>query len=151
MRHLQWLVAGAVAGAAWFLLPLLFDIGVRDMQDMQPIPVGHTLACIAAAGCAALTGATIALLFRPCFLRRGIWFFLLPIITLPFGILMFSLLLWIVRQSFGIHSQHPGSEELLDILAIYGIYALMSLFAPIVYACALFTQYIFRVIFARAA
>jgi hypothetical protein len=150
MRHLHRLVAGAIAGAVWFPLPFLFDIGVRDMQDMQPIPVGHTFACIAAAGCAALTGAIIACLFRRCLVRRGVWFFLVPIVTVPFGIVMFSLLLWIVRQSFGIHSQHTGTEELLDILAIYGIYALMSIFAPIVYAFALLTQYVFRVVFARA-
>ena len=150
MRRLQWLAAGAVAGGVWFLLPFLFDIGVRDMQDMQPIPVGHTFACIAAAGCAALTGAMIALLFRNCLVRRGVWFFVLPIATLPFGIAMFSFLLWIVRQSFGIHSQHLGAEELLDILAIYAIYALMSIFAPIVYAFALLTQYVFRAVFDRA-
>lgn len=148
-QHLKWIGAGAVTGAAWFLLPFLFDVGVEDMQDIQPIPVGHTLACIASVGCASATGIIIALVFRRWLFPPGHWFFLLPIVTLPVAVFIFSLLLWLVRQSFGIHSHLAGVKELLEILLIYVIYGLVGIFAPVLYGCALLTQYIFRIIFAR--
>jgi hypothetical protein len=150
MRRLKFVGVGAAAGAVWFLLPFAFDAGVRDMQDIQPIPIGHTLACFVALGCAILTGALIAFIFYRCLLASGIWFFLLPLITIPVAITIFSVLLWLVRGWFGIHSQHTPRDELIDILATYLIYGAISLFAPFVYAFALGTQYAFRYLSGRA-
>jgi len=151
MQRLKFVGTGALAGAIWFLLPLFFDTSVKDMQDMQPIPIGHTGACIAALGCAMVTGALIALVFYRCLGATGIWFFLLPIVTVPVAIAIFSVLLWFVRGWFGIHSHLSSHDELVDILAIYLVYGLISLFAPFVYGFALLTQYAFRLLSKRAA
>lgn len=151
MQRLKLVGAGTLAGAVWFLLPLFFDASVRDMQDMQPIPVGHTAACIAALGCAMVTGALIALVFYRCLRVTGMLFFLLPLLTVPVAIAVFSVLLWFVRGWFGIHSHLSSHDELVDILAIYLVYGLISLFAPFVYGLALLTQYAFRLLSKRSA
>jgi hypothetical protein len=93
-----------------------------------------------------LPGRLIALVFYRCLSATGIWFFLLPIITILFAIAIFSLLLWFVRGWFGIHSHLSSHDELVDILAIYLVYGLISLFAPFVYGFALLAQYAFRVL-----
>ena len=138
----RYIAAAIVAGAVWFLFPLFLDYGVGDMQSMSGIPEGALAEALA---CGIVTGVIIAFLFRPWFRKssRRV-FLLLPLLTLPTAIVIFSILIWFTRQWLGVHSRFAGVEELWEILTIYLVYGLFSIFAPVLWAFALLTQYIFR-------
>ena len=140
----QYLAAAAVTGAAWSLLAFTLDYRVQDMQSMSCIPPG-VIGLVGALLCGAATGITIAVVFRWLFRRTPKFLFpFLPLLTLPVAIAVFSLLVWLERRALGTPTRFAPREELFEILAIYGIYGLISLFMPIVYAVALVTQWWFR-------
>src|SRR6266404_9600949 len=92
------LAAGAVAGIIWSLLAFACDYGVEDMQSMTCIPPG-TAGFVGALICGAATGISIAIVFRWLFRRTPKFLFpLLPVLTLPTAIILFSLLIWLERR-----------------------------------------------------
>ena len=143
----RYIAAAALAGAVWFLFPLFLDYGVADMQSMSGIPEGGSAEALV---CGMLTGIIIAFLFRPLFRKASQRVFvLLPFATLPTAIVIFSVLIWLTRQWLGVHSRFVGISELWEILSIYLIYGLFSIFSPILWGFAFLTEYLFRVFLTR--
>ena len=100
---------------------------------------------------AVVTGEAISLLFRRVFHNaRKTVFFILPIVTLPVAIAMFAVLVWLVRQIFGVHFV-PALSPAGELSLIFGTYliVLITLFAPFLYGLALLNQYPMRVILRR--
>jgi hypothetical protein len=140
----KYVAAAAAAGAAWTLLPFALDYGVQDMQSMSCIPRGF-FGFVGALICGSITGVAIALAFRILFrFTPTVLSPLLPVLTLPAAIALFSLLVWLERRALGVPSRFTPPEELFEILSIYGIYGLMSIFMLVLYAVALVTQWWFR-------
>lgn len=111
---------------------------------MSCIPPG-VIGFVGALFCGALTGIAVAVLFRRWFSSTPTFLFLLlPALTLPVAIAIFSLLVWMERRVLGTPTRSSPGEELGVILSIYGIYGLVSIFMPLLYGIALFTQRWFR-------
>ncbi len=111
---------------------------------MSGIPPG-VIGFIGAVMCGAITGIAIAVAFRWLFQRTPKFLFsFLPLFTLPAAIALFALLVWLERRALGVPTRFAPREELLEILAIYGIYGLISVFMPVLYSVALVTQWWFR-------
>ena len=140
------MMAGAISGGLWFLLALAFDNGVRDF-NFSVIPTNSHLAYFGSGLSGVLTGVGIALLFHRLLLSKSrVVFFALPIATLSTAIVTFSILIWITWLALGNHAGVPALGRLADILSIFLVYGLMSLFTPVVYACALLNQYVLRAV-----
>jgi hypothetical protein len=135
----RYIKAAALAGAGWALLPAAPDFGVRDMQPIACIPQsgqGFFWALL----CGAATGIGIALLFGAFF--RGTSrqrFAMLPLLTVPTAVVLFSLLVRLERRVLGVSWHDRPRDELLAILSAYGVYGFGCL--PLLYPLALVTQW----------
>ncbi len=145
-KRVSYLAAGAASGAVWFGVAALLDSDWAIPKDSLPFM---------AAFCAAiLTGIFISTVFRPLFRRTpaGIFVFL-PLVTLPTGIAVFALLLWLARRFTGVDfvpSVTPA-HELRLIVETYLIGGLISVFAPVLFGLALLNQYVMRSLLRRVA
>jgi hypothetical protein len=143
-------IAGALSGGLWFLLALAFDKGVQDF-NFPVIPTNNLSAWIASGFSGVATGVCMALLFHRLLVSRSkVVFFTLPIAMLPTAIVAFSLLIWVAWFALGNRSGVDPLRRLVDILSIFLIYGLISLFTPLVYGCALLNQYALRSLLGRA-
>ncbi len=101
--------------------------------------------------CGVLTGLAVSYVFRGAFRNaRAPRELLLPLMTVPFAVLLFALLVWMARLAtghrFSSRTMLPG-EELALILSGYLIYGLLSpLFTPVLYVLALVNQGIMHLI-----
>jgi hypothetical protein len=146
LKRVSYLAAGAASGGVWFGVATLLDSDWAISKDTWPF--------IAALCAAVLTGILISTVFRPLFRRTpgGIFVFL-PLFTLPMGIVLFSLLLWLARRFTGVHfvpSVMPA-HELRLIAETYLIGGLISIFAPVLFGLALLNQYAMRFLLRRLA
>ena len=148
--RLRLTAAGAVSGGLWFLLALAFDKGVHDF-NFPVIPTNSLAAWIASGLCSVATGVCMALLFHRLLLSRSkLVFYALPIAMLPCAIAAFSILIWVAWVALGNRSGVVPLHRLVDILSIFLIYGLISLFTPLLYGCALLNQYALRSVLGRA-
>ena len=139
-----YLLIGALSGAFWFLIPLSFDSG-------WGLPHG-TLGRIVALGCGIATGLFISSAFaRPFRSSSRVGFFVLPVITVPIAITLFSLFLWVARLGLNEHFfPHPAGGDLRLILESYIFYGLSGLAAPVLYGLALLNQWIMHLVLQRS-
>ncbi|HZM52558.1 MAG TPA: hypothetical protein VFE68_18795 [Vicinamibacteria bacterium] len=136
-------MVGAFSGALWFGLAIAFDKGVQDF-NYPVIPTDSSVALFMSSLCGIATGVAVALLFqRPLLSRSWAVFFGLPLATLPAALIVFSLLVWVTWLGFG-SLEEPPFLRLGNILGIFLIYGLLSIFAPVLYAFALLNQYLLR-------
>ena len=147
LKCISYLAAGAASGTVWFGIAMLLD-------SNWAIPKDSTFPFIAALFAAIITGIFISTVFRPLFRRTpaGIFVFL-PLVTLPTGIAVFALLLWLARRFTGVHfvpSVTPA-HELRLIVETYLIGGLISIFAPVLFGLALLNQYAMRFLLRRVA
>jgi hypothetical protein len=139
-RQISYALTAAVSGAAWSGLALLFE-----SMAPEPIPFPALLVC------GVFTGLAVSYVFRSAFRHaRAPRELLLPLMTVPFAVLLFGSLVWLARLSTGYHfhsrAMLPG-EELTLILSGYVFYGLLSpLFTPVLYVVALANQGIMHLI-----
>lgn len=131
------LAAGFLSGALWFLVPLSFDHG----WGIPPGPLGRSVGL----ACAMATGAFISALFGAAFRRAPSWaFLLLPCVTLPAAVVIFSLLLGLGRLTLGIRfSPPPASGDLRLLAESYLFYGILGA-GPVLYPFALLNQWALR-------
>ncbi len=139
--HRSYWIAGALSGAVWFIVALGLD---NDWAT--PKSSWSFLAAVILAGAA--TGMVISVLFRRAFSKKSkVLFFALPLGTLPIAIALFAVLVWLMRQSLGVHF-HAEISPLSELSLIVETYliVLITIFAPFLYGLALLNQYVMRAI-----
>lgn len=137
-------LAGAVSGGVWHLLALAFDKGLQDF-NYPVIPIDSWLDVVIGWFAAAITGAVIAAAFqRPMLRGSRVAFFTLPILTLPAALTIYSTLIWLSRLGLGSNEGAPPLYGVDQILSIFFMYGLVSVFTPILYCLALATQWSIR-------
>jgi len=128
--------AGAISGCGWFVVLLLLDGG-------WAMPLGSALGIAASLASAVGTGIVVAYLFRrPICRNKGAWFVMLPLVTVPVAILVFSCFIWLARRATQVSFNPPlGSRsDFAFILSTYAIYGTISLIAPVLWGLAFVNQ-----------
>jgi hypothetical protein len=131
---------GAVAGAVWFLVALVFDKGVHDLNTPL-IPTSGIPAVLASLIGGAVTGIAVALVFRRSWVSESrLVRAATPLAALIVGITVFSVFVWIARLMFGAPSSARPAEQFVEVLGTFAVYGLLSVFAPVAYLIAWLTQ-----------
>lgn len=132
----QLVVAGASSGAAWFVLALAFDKGVQDL-NVPVIPTDGLVASTASLLAGVATGVGVALAFRGAWWTHSRWVSrLTPFASLVLGVATFSVLIWLVRILVGGSPSLGAVGHFQQVLGTFAMYGLMSIFTPVLYACA---------------
>ena len=134
----------AALGGLWFLLPFALDKGLQDF-NYPTLPLFNFFSSVASVFAAMVSGVIMANIFSRCLLNKSkLYFFLLPIITLPVAIVLFSTFIWLIwRLSKTLNPALP-THDFIKIFSTYAIYGLLSIFSPLLYAAALITHWMFR-------
>lgn len=128
--------AGAISGCCWFVVLLLLDGG-------WAMPLGSVGGIAASLASAVGTGIVVAHLFRvPICRNRGAWFAVLPLVTVPAAIVVFSCFIWLARRASQVSFTPPlgTRSEFAFILSTYVIYGTISLIAPVLWGLAFINQ-----------
>jgi len=132
-NHRRLVVAGALSGAAWFCLALAFDKGVQDF-NYPVIPFDDWRTRSASFLAAVTTGVLIALIFRSSWASDSRWSrWLAPYLAIPVSVLIFSGFLRLVVLTIG---DRPDIYTFDAISGNLGAYAMISIFAPVLYGAA---------------
>jgi hypothetical protein len=143
-------IAGALSGFVWVLVALLLEF-LLEGGGHWAIPRDRPFFLVAIMVSGIATGEFTLLLFRRPIKNAGrCVYFILPLITLPASIALFAVLVWLMRQTFGVRFEPslPAVAELRKIVETY-LLVLLTLFGPFLYCLALLTQYALRVILWR--
>jgi hypothetical protein len=149
-REYAYAAVAMMSGAAWFAVAALCD-SVRGeyIGGTMPLATRGAFTLFLLSGVA--TGVIVSYGFRRAFHRARLpWELLLPLATIPFGVSVFAVLVWLTRFALGyrVPSVLPG-EELGIIVMGYLFYALVSLLTPVLYVLALLNQGIMHLILVR--
>jgi divalent metal cation (Fe/Co/Zn/Cd) transporter len=140
-------VAGALSGAVWFCLALAFDKGVQDF-NYPVIPFDRWQTRSASFLSAVITGVLVALIFRTSWMSESRWSrWVVPYLAIPVAITIFSGLLRLVVLTIG---DRPDIYTFEAISGNLGIYALISMFAPVLYGVAQLNRLAMRAVLTRA-
>jgi hypothetical protein len=140
-------IAGAVSGFVWSLVALLLEFMLEEGRHWA-IPRDRLFFLVAIMVSGIATGEFTSLLFRRPIQNAGRGAcFILPLLTLPVSITFFAGLVWLIRQTFGVHFEPslPPAGELRLIVVTY-LLVLLTLFGPFLYGLALLNQYALRLI-----
>ena len=140
-REFIYAFAAVVSGAVWFALAALCDSTRGEyIGGTMPFiaPGAQVLFPLAGIG----AGVAVSYGCRNAFRKARLpWELLLPLVTIPFGVSVFAMLVWVARRALSIPSWGLSpSEELATLLTGYLVYAMLSLLMPVAYALALVNQ-----------
>jgi hypothetical protein len=148
----RYLVAASLSGLAWFCLALVLESATEGWRGWA-IPRDSAPAFFVFAFCGGLTGLAVSYTFRSSFRRaRGLRGACLPLVTLPFGISLFGVLVFVARWGMGYRfSPDPGAIGTFTlILVTYLAYSFMSVALVVVYPLSLVNQRIMRSVLVSA-